>query len=229
MARRQHIGDRDVRITPRQQLLTAGETFVQDHGEVKRDGLSPTGPVVGRAPPTLVCCPSRGVVSRSSTVLRGVICPSAGLVPCCSAALLLSVAVGHLADSLTATVAGVTIKSPLRFGSVEWSAAHQAVELEDLIRLQELLDAGHDVEDGGANGWTLLRHAIDVEIDSHTQSGEPLHVDVTALLLARGADPRRTCDGVSAVVEAELRGHWLAAELMRAWIGRSAVVSAHVV
>lgn len=103
---------------------------------------------------------------------------------------------------------------------MEWSAAHNAVELEDLVRLRELLDAGHDVEEDAGNGWTLLRHAIDVEIDGHTQTGEPLHVDVTALLLARGADPRRACNGIPAVVEAELRGHWLAVELMHAWIDR---------
>jgi hypothetical protein len=47
-----------------------------------------------------------------------------------------------------------------------------------------------------------------------------LHVDVTALLLARGADPRRACNGIPAVLVAELRGHWLAVELMRAWIDR---------
>ncbi|ATY15239.1 hypothetical protein CU254_36230 [Amycolatopsis sp. AA4] len=101
-----------------------------------------------------------------------------------------------------------------------WSAAHQAVELEDLPRLRALLDAGHDVEDDIGDGWTLLRHAIDAEVDGHIQSGEPLHVDVTAFLLARGADPSRRHEGVSAVEEADSRGHWLAADLMRAWLER---------
>jgi hypothetical protein len=100
---------------------------------------------------------------------------------------------------------------------VEWSAAHEAVELEDLIRLRALLDADHDAEDDDGDGWTLLRHAMDTEIDGHIQTGNPLDVDVTALLLARGADPLRECNGVPAVAEAELRGHWLAIELMRAW------------
>ncbi len=101
-----------------------------------------------------------------------------------------------------------------------WSPAHQAVELGDLPRLRDLLDAGHDVEDDGGRGWTLLRHAVDVEVDSHDQTGEPLHVDVTAFLLARGADPMRPFNGVPVVTAAETRGHWLAAEMMRAWIRR---------
>jgi hypothetical protein len=43
---------------------------------------------------------------------------------------------------------------------------------------------------------------------------------VTAFLLARGADPLRACNGVPVVVEAEECGHWLAADIMRAWIRR---------
>jgi uncharacterized protein len=101
-----------------------------------------------------------------------------------------------------------------------WSPAHNAVELEDLPRLRALLDAGHDVEDVDDQGWTLLRHAVDVEHDGHLQSGLPLHADVTAFLLARGADPLRACEGVPVVVAAEACGHWLAAEIMRAWIRR---------
>jgi uncharacterized protein len=101
------------------------------------------------------------------------------------------------------------------------SPAHHAVEHEDLPILRGLLDAGGDVEDDDGDGWTLLHHAVDVEHDGHVQTGEPLHVDVTAYLLARGADP--LClgpHGMTAVDEAEHRGHWLAAEIMRAWISR---------
>jgi uncharacterized protein len=87
-----------------------------------------------------------------------------------------------------------------------WSPAHLAVEQQDLPRLRDLLDAGHDMEDDDGHGWTLLRHAIDVEHDGHVQAGEPLHADVTAF------------NGVPVFVEAEIRGHWLAAEIMRAWI-----------
>jgi hypothetical protein len=92
--------------------------------------------------------------------------------------------------------------------------------MEDLPLLRDLLDAGDDVEDDNGDGWTLLRHAIDVEHDCHVQTGKPLHADVTAFLLARGADPQRKQEGVSVVEEAEVRGHWLAAEIMRAWIRR---------
>jgi uncharacterized protein len=100
--------------------------------------------------------------------------------------------------------------------------AHLAVEHEDLPRLRDLLDAGHDIEDDNGDGWTLLRHAIDVEHDGHLQTGGPLHVDVTAFLLARGADPqRRGPDGTTALHDAETRGHWLAAEIIRSWIARS--------
>lgn len=101
------------------------------------------------------------------------------------------------------------------------SPAHAAVEHEDLPRLRDLLDAGADVEDDNGDGWTLLRHAIDVEFDGHVQTDTPLHVDVTALLLARGADPLRHTNGISVLEEAEERGHWLAAELMRAWTNRA--------
>jgi hypothetical protein len=61
----------------------------------------------------------------------------------------------------------------------------------------------------------------EIEYDRHLQSGGPLHADVTAFLLARGADPaRRGPEGMAAVTEAETRGHWLAAEIMHAWIKR---------
>jgi len=102
---------------------------------------------------------------------------------------------------------------------MSWSPAHHAVEHENLPQLRDLLDAGHDVENDDGDGWTLLRHAIDVEYDGHIQTGEPLHADVTAFLIARGANPLRPGpDGIPAATEAELRGHWLAAEIMHAWI-----------
>jgi hypothetical protein len=95
---------------------------------------------------------------------------------------------------------------------------HEAVEMEDLERLRDLLDAGGDVEEV-ANGLTLLQHAVDVEIDGHTQTGEALHVDTTAYLLARGADPTRGRGGAegplgSAQHMALVRGHWLATALI---------------
>ena len=99
------------------------------------------------------------------------------------------------------------------------TAAHDAVEHEDLPRLRELLDGGVDIEEV-ADGQTLLQHAIDVEIDAHTQTGLPLHVDTTAYLLARGADPRAGGAG-SPHQMALLRGHWLAVALIEARIDRT--------
>lgn len=100
--------------------------------------------------------------------------------------------------------------------------AHEAVENEDLPRLRELLDGGADVEeiDGGL---TLLQHAIDIEMDGHAQTGEPLHVDITAYLLARGADPLVSpigSGGGSALHMAQLGGHWLAVALIEAFAQR---------
>ncbi|WP_338320204.1 ankyrin repeat domain-containing protein [Streptomyces lonarensis] len=82
------------------------------------------------------------------------------------------------------------------------------------------MDGGADIHQE-RNGLTLLHHAIDVEIDGHEQSGEPLHVDVTAYLLARGADPRRRSGGgtgISAEHMALMRGHWLATCLVEEWV-----------
>jgi hypothetical protein len=116
-----------------------------------------------------------------------------------------------------------------RPADMSWSRseAHDAVEHGDLPRLQELLDAGHDVEDDAGDGWTLLRHAMDAEHDAHLQSGKPLNVSTTAFLLARGADPMRRCNGIPAVEEAAIRGHWLAAEIMHAWIHRGSAAHKH--
>jgi hypothetical protein len=52
-----------------------------------------------------------------------------------------------------------------------------------------LLDDGHDIEGDNGDGWTLLRRAIHAEADRHARTGDPLHADMTAFLLARGADP----------------------------------------
>ena len=111
------------------------------------------------------------------------------------------------------------VRQAKRTPVMTWSPAHLAVEQQDLPRLRDLLDGGHNVEDDG-HGWTLLRHAIEVEHDGHVQTGGSLHAAVTVFLLARGADPLRPINGAPAVAEAETRGHWLAAEIMRAWIGQ---------
>lgn len=100
--------------------------------------------------------------------------------------------------------------------------AHIAVENEDLPRLRALLDGGVDLEEVDG-GLTLLQRSIDIELDSHSQTGDPLHVDVTAYLLARGADPLASTAGggtASALHMARLGGHWLAVALIEAFAER---------
>ncbi|MGW0731196.1 ankyrin repeat domain-containing protein [Streptomyces sp. NPDC002851] len=107
---------------------------------------------------------------------------------------------------------------------MEMSPARLALEQDDLEELRRLLDAGWDVHEE-FDGFTLLHAAVDGEIDGHTQTGEPLHVDATALLLAKGADPLRRSHGgkgLSALHMAFVSGHWLAYELFEAWTKRNA-------
>ncbi|MFI9648383.1 ankyrin repeat domain-containing protein [Streptomyces sp. NPDC052040] len=71
-----------------------------------------------------------------------------------------------------------------------WTPAHQAVEQEDAEALARLLATGSDPDEVFGN-MTLLTHAIDIEGDGSLQSGQPLTVHTTAVLLAFGADPER--------------------------------------
>lgn len=70
----------------------------------------------------------------------------------------------------------------------DWTPAHGAVEHEDVATLARMLAAGTDPNEMGA-GMTLLTHAIDAEGDGAFQTGEPLNVHTTAVLLGFGADP----------------------------------------
>ena len=47
----------------------------------------------------------------------------------------------------------------------EQDPAHNAVELENVSLLRDLLDAGADVEGDTGDGWTLLMHALDIEAE----------------------------------------------------------------
>ncbi|WFF04657.1 ankyrin repeat domain-containing protein [Micromonospora sp. WMMD1076] len=95
---------------------------------------------------------------------------------------------------------------------------HHAVEMEDLPRLRQLLDDGADVEDPDEHGMTLLHHAVDVEGDGALQRGGPLHVEVTVLLLIRGARlDVIDREGRTPLDYARANGHWLAIELFEAW------------
>lgn len=80
------------------------------------------------------------------------------------------------------------------------------------MELDRLLDDGADPNEQW-DGVTLLQHAMQVEVADAVQSDERLHVDITALLLARGADPTRRShggDGDTALETARSLGHWLA-------------------
>ena len=99
---------------------------------------------------------------------------------------------------------------------------HLAIETEDLDAIRDMIAAGVDIEN--LNGGTsVLRHALDVEIEG-MRAGYALHVDMTVLVLAAGADPARpTGEPAESALETARRGeHWLAVELFEAWLGRPA-------
>lgn len=100
--------------------------------------------------------------------------------------------------------------------------AHLAVEQDRLEELRDLLVAGADIHEE-YNGFTLPHSAVDGEIDGHVQTGKPLHVDATCLLLSQGADPTRRSHGgagVSAHHLAFVNRHWLPCALFEARLAR---------
>lgn len=106
--------------------------------------------------------------------------------------------------------------------SDHWTPAHQAVEQEDAEALARLLAAGSDPDEVFSN-MTLLTHAIDAEGDGSLQSGQPLTVRTTAVLLAFGADPELADpDGRTPMDMARHYGHGPAAKLLQAHISRRA-------
>lgn len=103
-----------------------------------------------------------------------------------------------------------------------WTPAHHAVEHDDAEALARLLVDGADPDEVFSN-MTLLTHAIDAEGDGSLQSGEPLTVHITAVLLASGADPELADpDGHTPLDMAAHYGHDLAVNLLRAHISRRA-------
>lgn len=93
--------------------------------------------------------------------------------------------------------------------------AHQAAESEDAEALARLLAHGAD-PDEVCHNMTLLTHAIDAEGDGSLQSGRPLTVHTTAVLLAFGADPQlKDPDGRTPMDLAVEYGHDLAVDLLR--------------
>ncbi|WP_329344589.1 ankyrin repeat domain-containing protein [Streptomyces sp. NBC_00663] len=102
-----------------------------------------------------------------------------------------------------------------------WTPAHQAVEDEDAEALAQLLAKGVD-PDEVCGSMTLLTHAIDAEGDGALQSGCPLTVHTTAVLLAFGADPQLPgFDGRTPMDVAVHYGHDLAVKLLERHISGS--------
>jgi ankyrin repeat protein len=99
-----------------------------------------------------------------------------------------------------------------------WTPAHLAVEHEDAVTLARLLADGSDPDEVFSN-MTLLTHAIDAEGDGSLQSGQPLTVHTTAVLLAFGADPEiADPDGRTPMDMARHYGHVPALKLLLAHI-----------
>ncbi|MEV5009119.1 ankyrin repeat domain-containing protein [Streptomyces sp. NPDC093064] len=105
-----------------------------------------------------------------------------------------------------------------------WTPAHEAVENEDAETLAQLLAQGVDPDEVCGN-MTLLTHAIDAEGDGALQSGGPLTVHTTAVLLAFGADPQLPGPNGRAPMDLAVHyGHDLAAKLLQRHISGSGSV-----
>ncbi|MFF7436977.1 ankyrin repeat domain-containing protein [Streptomyces sp. NPDC008122] len=103
-----------------------------------------------------------------------------------------------------------------------WTPTHHAVEHEDAETLARLLANGADPDEVFSN-MTLLTHAIDTEGDGALQSGQPLTVHTTAVLLAFGADPELADpDGHTPLELATSYDHDLAVQLLRTHISKRA-------
>ncbi|GGY83138.1 ankyrin repeat domain-containing protein [Streptomyces omiyaensis] len=103
-----------------------------------------------------------------------------------------------------------------------WTPTHYAVEHEDAETLARLLARGADPDEVFSN-MTLLTHAIDTEGDGALQSGQPLTVHTTAVLLAFGADPELADpDGHTPLEVATSYDHDPAVQLLRTHISKRA-------
>ncbi|KPI22235.1 Ankyrin [Actinobacteria bacterium OV320] len=98
-----------------------------------------------------------------------------------------------------------------------WTPVHQAVEMSEYETLAALLDAGADPNEM-CFGHTLLTHAIELEGDSHLQSGHPLNTATTAIVLAYGADPRLPGEYGTPLQTAESYNHEPAERLLQRFL-----------
>lgn len=95
-----------------------------------------------------------------------------------------------------------------------WPPTLFAAEHLDADLMAHLLDAGAAPDEGTTA--TPLTHTIDSEGDATLQSGAPLSVTTTAVLLAYGADPELPDgNGTTPLMVAERYDHTLAINLLR--------------
>jgi uncharacterized protein len=72
----------------------------------------------------------------------------------------------------------------------EWSDLRKAVEAGDVATARSLLAAGADVNDDHGHEsqpFSVLHHAIDLEVDGFNQTGRPPSVEMIELLIEAGA------------------------------------------
>ncbi|MDT0267421.1 hypothetical protein RM844_14105 [Streptomyces sp. DSM 44915] len=83
---------------------------------------------------------------------------------------------------------GALVEPGRRLARIVRSPATRAVQRGDVRALRDALKSGADVEEAQF-AIPLLRHAVNIEADGSAQWDTPLHMDLTALLPAREADP----------------------------------------
>jgi hypothetical protein len=96
---------------------------------------------------------------------------------------------------------------------------HHAIQMRDVDVLGDLIAEGADVEVVHGSE-TPLMHAVHVESFDFSVKGV-WHVDMTALILAAGADPARAVGDPprTALETAEKGGHWMAVSILKGWMG----------
>jgi ankyrin repeat protein len=100
--------------------------------------------------------------------------------------------------------------------SGHWPAIYCAIEQQALNMVRLLAKHGADVNLPIENGFTPLHLAVDIEGDSAWQRGESASAELTALMLALGANPRTTdSSGNTPLNIAERYEHSRAIELLR--------------
>jgi ankyrin repeat protein len=104
--------------------------------------------------------------------------------------------------ALQFVVYGGDVNAPMTSSGL--TALHLAVEAENLPMIQALFNLGADLEARDANGWTPLHRAVDLDLDTASQTTgwgdgdflRTLSFRTTQLLISFGADgAARSADG----------------------------------